>query len=202
MAFLHGFGMGLLMMFFIGPVFFYLLQTSLHYGSRSGMAAAIGIFVSDVTAVTLCYFWASKLFEGERNEFWLSVLGGAILVIFGLGYIIKPKMPGSKPVKPKRLDYAGFFTKAFLVNFVNPFVFLVWISIIGLANKTYDSQPEVIAFITAALTGVITTDTLKVLGCKYLRKIIEPVFLLKVYRVIGFALILFSFRLFWHAASL
>ncbi len=202
MAFLHGLGFGLAMMVFIGPVFFYLLKTSLQHGSRSGMAAAIGIFVSDVTAVVLCYFFARRLFEGGQNEFWLSIIGGTILIVFGLGYIFKPKLPSTKAIKINKSDYATFFTKAFLVNFVNPFVFLIWISIIGVGQNKYDTEHEVVVFLAAALIGVITTDTLKVLGCRYLRKVIEPAFLIKVYRVIGLFIVGFSLRLYWHAATL
>jgi threonine/homoserine/homoserine lactone efflux protein len=200
-AFLHGLGFGLLMMFFIGPVFFYLLQVSLQHGTRSGMAAAIGIFISDITAVVLCYFWAIKLFENPASKFWLSLVGGIILVFFGLGYIFKPKLPAANQATFKKADYAGFFTKAFLINFVNPFVFAVWTGMIGLAKSTYPSNNQVIVFMSAALLGIITTDSLKVFGSKYLKRVIEPHFLRKLYKGIGVLLIGFSIRLFIEAAK-
>lgn len=204
MSLVQGLLFGLAMMFFIGPVFFYLLQISLQHGTRSGIAAALGIVMSDATVIILCYFWASKLFENgsKQNELWLAIIGGAILVIFGLGYIFKPRIPASKTVAIKKMDYATFFTKAFLINFVNPFVFMVWIAMIGKAKLTYDSEYEVVIFLGAALFGIITTDTLKVFGAKYLRRVIEPHFLIKLYRVIGILLIVFSLRLFYHAISL
>lgn len=204
MAFVQGLGWGLLMMFFIGPVFFYLLQVSLEYGTKSGLSAAIGIVTSDAAVIVLCYFWASNLFENgtKQNEFWLAIAGGIILVVFGLGYIFKPKLPSKKGVTIKKRHYAAFFTKAFLINFVNPFVFVVWIAMIGKANLSYDSESEVITFLCAALLGIITTDTLKVLGSKYLRRVIEPHFLIKLYKGIGILLLLFSIRLFYHAVSL
>lgn len=204
MALLQGLGFGLLMMFFIGPVFFYLLQISLEHGTKSGIAAALGIVISDASVIFLCYFWASNLFQNgsKQNEFWLALIGGVILVVFGLGYIFKPKLPSNKPVTIKKMDYATFFTKAFLINFVNPFVFVVWIAMIGKAKLTYDTEYEVVVFLCAALLGIITTDTLKVLGSKYLRRIIEPHFLIKLYIGIGILLVIFSLRLFYHAISL
>ena len=147
MAFLHGFGFGLAMMFFIGPVFFYLVQVSLQHGTKSGMAAAIGIFVSDITAVILCYFWAIKLFEAESSKLWLSIIGGVILFIFGLNYIFKPKLPVNQPLSLGTKHYATFFTKAFLINFVNPFVFAVWTAMVGVAKSTYDSNHSVVVFL-------------------------------------------------------
>ncbi len=204
MVVLEGLLLGLAMMLFIGPVFFYLLQISLEHGARSGIAAALGIVISDATVIVLCYFWASKLFESgsQQNELWLSIIGGIILIVFGLGYIFKPKVPANKPVTIKKLDYATFFTKAFLINFVNPFVFLVWIAMIGRAKITCESEQEVVAYLSAALLGIITTDSLKVYGSKYLRRVIEPHFLIKVYKWIGVLLTLFSLRLFYHALSL
>mgnify|MGYP003694997399 CR=1 FL=1 len=205
MSVVQGLLFGSAMMFFIGPVFFYLLQTSLEHGTKSGIAAAIGIVMSDAIVIILCYFWASKLFENgtQQNEFWLAVVGGIILVVFGLGYIFKPKLPGATTmtVKKKR-DYATFFTKAFLINFVNPFVFMVWIAMIGKAKLSYDTEYEVVMFLCAALLGIITTDTLKVFGSKYLRRVIEPHFLIKLYRAIGILLLAFSARLFYHAFTL
>ncbi|MCO4818123.1 MAG: LysE family transporter [Bacteroidetes bacterium] len=201
MSVVQGLLFGLAMMFFIGPVFFYLLQISLEHGTRSGISAAIGIVMSDAAVIILCYFWASKLFENgtKQNEFWLAVVGGAILVVFGLGYIFKPKLPGTTVRVKKKRDYVTFFTKAFLINFVNPFVFMVWIAMIGKAKLSYDTEYKVVMFLCAALLGIITTDTLKVFGSKYLRRVIEPHFLIKLYKGIGILLIAFSLRLFYHA---
>ena len=46
MAFLKGYGIGLAMVIFIGPVFFTLLKTTLKYGMTGGMLAAAGIITS------------------------------------------------------------------------------------------------------------------------------------------------------------
>ncbi|MFT7591406.1 MAG: threonine/homoserine/homoserine lactone efflux protein [bacterium] len=204
MALFEGLLLGLAMMLFIGPVFFYLLQISLEHGTKSGISAAIGIVVSDASVIILCYFWASKLFKNEskQNELWLAIIGGIVLVVFGLGYIFKPKLPANKPISIKKIDYATFFTKAFLINFVNPFVFVVWIAMIGSAKLAYDTEQEVVIFLCAALFGIITTDSLKVYGSKYLKRIIEPHFLIKLYKGIGILLIVFSLRLFYHAITL
>ena len=40
----------------LGPGFFALLQTSIHRGFRAGMCLSIGIFLSDVFVLLLCYF--------------------------------------------------------------------------------------------------------------------------------------------------
>jgi len=76
---------------------------------------------------------------------------------------------------------------------------MVWIAMIGKAKLSYDTEYKVVMFLCAALLGIITTDTLKVFGSKYLRRVIEPHFLIKLYKGIGILLIAFSLRLFYHA---
>ena len=55
MAIWQGFLFGLGMVIFIGPVFFYLMETAINNGTKLGMAAAMGIYISDMVAAVLCY---------------------------------------------------------------------------------------------------------------------------------------------------
>jgi threonine/homoserine/homoserine lactone efflux protein len=88
-----------------------------------------------------------------------------------------------------------------LVNFVNPFVFLVWISVIGLARGKYGAGQELWIFLGAALLGILTTDTLKVIFADKIKPLIQPKFLLRAYQVIGIVLIGFGIRLVWFAST-
>ncbi len=56
-----GFTFGLLLAVMLGPVFFTLLQTSLHEGFKAGVHLAIGVLISDATLIALCYFFASLI---------------------------------------------------------------------------------------------------------------------------------------------
>ena len=202
MAFLDGYLWGLAMVVFIGPVFFTLLQGALQYGFKSGFAVALGIFISDVVAVAICYLGAGtaeSFFKNTSNQFYIALMGAAILLGMGLKYLIKPSLKTEAQIELKTADYLSFFIKGFLVNFVNPFVFLVWISLIGFKSVKYDFESDLFIFLTAALLGILTTDTLKAAFAHKIKDFLKPTFLLWTYRVIGGLLVIFGMRLLYNA---
>lgn len=199
MAFLEGFLVGLGMIIFIGPVFFTLLKSALNYGVAAGMMVALGIFTSDVVCIGLCSFGAIPFFKNPDNQFWLALGGSAILFTLGIKYLLRPNVNTEPDVKLKAGHYTTYFAKGFLVNFVNPFVFIVWISIIGLGQAKHGSGEDLWIFLGAALLGIFLTDTTKVLFASKIKKLIQPTFLKKAYQVIGIVLIGFGIRLLWFA---
>ena len=199
MAFLEGFLIGLGMIVFIGPVFFTLINSALNYGFWAGMMVAMGIFISDVLCVGLCAFGAIPFFKNPLNQHWLAIAGSVILFGIGLKYLIKPDVNVDKELKLKAGHYTAYFAKGFLVNFVNPFVFLVWISVIGLAQLKYGEDADLWVFLGAALLAIILTDTTKVIFAHRIKNLIKPKFLLKAYQVIGVVMLGFGFRLLYFA---
>lgn len=199
MAFVEGLGVGLAMVVFIGPVFFTLLKSALNYGFWAGMMVALGIFISDVVCVVLCSFGAIPFFEGAENQFYLAAVGSIILLGLGLKYLLKPNVNVDGQVKLHAGHYTAYFTKGFLVNFVNPFVFLVWISVIGFGQGKYGSGQDLWIFLTAALVGILLTDSLKVVFADKIKKLIQPRVLLRAYQIIGVILVGFAGRLVWYA---
>ncbi len=195
MVFFEGFLIGLAMVVFIGPVFFTLLKSALNYGFWAGMMVALGIFFSDVVCVGLCSFGAIPFFENTENQFYLAIGGSVILFGLGLKYLFKPNVNVDEQVKLHAGHYTAYFTKGFLVNFVNPFVFLVWISVIGLAQGKYGNSDDLWIFLGAALVAILVTDSLKVVFADRIKKFIQPKFLLRAYQVIGVMLIGFGVRL-------
>lgn len=201
MVFFEGFLIGLAMVVFIGPVFFTLLKSALNYGFWAGMMVALGIFFSDVVCVGLCSFGAIPFFENTENQFYLAIGGSVILFGLGLKYLFKPNVNVDEQVKLHAGHYTAYFTKGFLVNFVNPFVFLVWISVIGLAQGKYGNSDDLWIFLGAALFAILVTDSLKVVFADHIKKFIQPKFLLRAYQVIGVVLIGFGVRLLAFALS-
>lgn len=197
MAILKGFLAGLGMVVFIGPVFFTLLKASLQHGVLPGMLVAWGIFISDVVCVALCSFGALPFFENEENQVWLALIGSIILLGIGFSYLLKPNVEVKEKGKFNPAQLSSFFAKGYLVNFVNPFVFLVWIAVIGYAQKEFGQGEGTYQFLSAALFGILTTDSLKVVFARRLKPLIKPAILLKVYRVIGLIMIVFGGRLIW-----
>ncbi|MDZ4846287.1 MAG: LysE family transporter [Chitinophagales bacterium] len=201
MAFLKGYGIGLAMVIFIGPVFFTVLKSTLKYGIAGGMTVAAGIIASDLLCVVLCSFGAIPFFKNPENQLGLAIAGCFILFGLGLKYLLFPKVNTESGELPRAADYTAFFAKGFLVNFVNPFVFLVWVGVIGVARAEYGVTLNLFLFLSAVLLGIFTTDILKVIFAHRLKAFIRPDSLKNIYRVIGIVLIAFGIRMMWYAQT-
>lgn len=197
MALLSGYLVGLAMVVFIGPVFFTLLQTTLREGRLAGWMVALGIFISDIVAVAICLPGA-RFLDDKANEMYISLAGAAILLGFGAMYIIKPNTDTSAVTKSVT-GLVAAFSRGFLVNFVNPFVFGVWLAVIANAGQEFGFGTDLYLFLGASLLGILTTDTLKVLLAHRIKNLIEPKRLKQVYRVIGIVLVGFGIRLLVYA---
>lgn len=194
-ALIEGLLIGLGMIVFIGPVFFTLLQSSLQHGFKAGFSVALGILISDVVCVVLCYWGALAFFKDETNQFWLAIVGAVLLFVMGGKYILFPNLKTEYKFDFSNKYYLSFFTKGFAVNFINPFVFIVWVGIITYANETFDAVNHVYAYLAAALLGIFITDTLKAILADKLKRVIQPKFLLKAYKIMGVLLIGFAIRM-------
>lgn len=197
MAFLKGFGTGLAMIVFLGPVFFTLLKTTLNNGLKGGMLVAAGIIASDIICVFLCSFGAIPFFKNPDNQLWLGIAGFVILCGLGLKYLFKPAVYSENNHNIPSGNAATFFAKGFVVNFVNPFVFLVWIGVIGFARMKYGLTWELAVFLFAVLLAIFTTDILKVVFAHRIKSLLKPEYLRNTYRVIGIVLIIFGVRMLW-----
>ena len=51
----NGFKLGIVLSFLIGPVFFTIIQTSIERGFRNGVFVAMGVSLSDILYVAICY---------------------------------------------------------------------------------------------------------------------------------------------------
>ena len=200
MALTEGILTGLSLALLIGPVMFTLVQASLKYGFKGGMAVAIGIIVSDVIAVVICFYGAIPFFNDSYNQFWIALGGGIILLGLGLKYLLKPDYFTPEDYKPGTKDFGNLFTKGFLVNFVNPFVFIVWIGLITYAKEKYPDG--LMIYLCMVLLGIFLTDSLKAFFAGKVKSLLAPKRLRRIYHVIGILMIVFSIRLFWHAAVL
>jgi threonine/homoserine/homoserine lactone efflux protein len=111
--------------------------------------------------------------------------------VLGLRYYFKPSLKTEgKEIKLKASKYVGFFTKGFVVNFVNPFVFTVWFGYITIAQNKYDDYNDQVLFLTAALIGIFSTDILKAAFAHLLKIFLRIDWLTRIYKIIGIILIL------------
>ena len=196
---LKGVMTGLILSIMLGPAFFLLLETSLKKGIRAAVSLDLGVLVSDLLYIGIAYFFyneVSSLTESE-NKGWLQVIGGVVLIIYGLITALK-KNPGDikadfiqKVHNPR--DYWFLFLKGFFLNIVNPMVIFYWFGVITIAAaKIEDGSSHVFMFITVILITFFSIDLLKIVGAKKLRPFITPYLLKKLNFFTGAILVIFG----------
>jgi|TARA_B110000879_G_scaffold70409_1_gene98349 threonine/homoserine/homoserine lactone efflux protein len=192
--FLEGYLIGLAMIVFIGPVFFTLLQSALRFGKLSGTMVAFGIIVSDIVCILIYFFGLNSIELPAYFNNIVAAIGALVLIALGLKYLLQ-KPPNSEVVFASTLNLVSSFTNGFLVNFVNPFVFVVWAGIVLFAKESYSTPTEVQVHLIGVLAGIITTDLLKVLLADKIKPFLKPKILEKTTRFFGIVMIGFAFRL-------
>jgi threonine/homoserine/homoserine lactone efflux protein len=201
MAFLNGIGFGMILAVLIGPVFFSLLQTSLHKGVKAGTLMAAGVVISDAFYIFICYMGLSQLFENAKFQDWLGLIGGCIMLVFGIAALLK-KVKAQPAVEARLVSLNKgefhYLAKGFVLNFINPFAIAIWISAVQLGVSQY-ALPNSLWFFTGILTTVFLTDFAKVMIACRLQNILTQGMLLWMNRVAGIGLILFGLRLIFFA---
>ncbi len=193
------FGMGLMLA--MGPVFFTIIQTSLQRGFRTAILVATGVILSDTFYVALASFGLSQFLDSEEFKLSLAIGGGAIM--FGYGLVLffrKTESRGFTDVSWNG-NALKYLVKGWLINFLNPFVFVFWIGVAGLAHVDYGSvHLDKIAFFSGIIAMVYTSDILKSYLANQLRSVVTTSLISKFNKALGIFLIasgiwLFSFAL-------
>lgn len=191
--FLEGLFLGVPLMFLVGPVLLTLLQASLGYGARAGFAVAIGITVSDLVYLVLCYFVVRRIPLDALPQGTIRWCGGIFLVVFGIvSFFQHPTLNKEVPdlVFKTWLISAG---KGFLVNFVNPFVLVFWLSTMSMATARHGFAPSDIAlYFSGTVLVVFGSDTAKAFLANQLKRHLTDARLLWINRLAGTGLFLYG----------
>ena len=190
---LLGYATGLSLVILVGPVLLVLLTNTLGRGPKAGLLVALGIFVSDILAVALTLVGIGALMEQPHFKRTVALLGAIVLLGMGIRYLIAPGLRKAGKISTSTLT--GAFVQGFLVNFVNPFVFMVWIGIITAARATWGTTGSLYLYVSGTLLGILTLDLLKVVLAGHLAPFLRRRGFIVLRRVSGGALILFSVRL-------
>lgn len=201
MAIWNGVILGLLLATLIGPVFFALIQTSIQKGPVAGLFMAMGISLSDICYIVITFLGVSQILNNEDLFLWMGLIGGAIMIGFGLVSILKPVpyFSGRQTIRTGKTALAKEVLKGFLLNGINPSVLLFWIGISSLATVKHQySHGEAILFFSAILVTVLLTDILKIFAANKLKFLLTPKTMKFLNSIVGVALVLFGLRLFWE----
>lgn len=189
---LSGFTFGLALAFMLGPVFFTLLQTSLQEGVRAGLSLAIGVILSDISLIGICFLFATQVKTMNQHEETMGIIGGIVLCAFGLFQLLKKPKTGELQDRKKAV-HAAYLFKGFLLNTLNPMVLLFWLSVVGIVSlRSHYTAADVWAFFGAVIVTVFGTDLLKVLGAGRLKRLLTEKVIRRMNLVTGIILIAFG----------
>ena len=196
-AVISGIGIGIVLTFLTGPVFFALIKTSIERGFHAGVFLALGVVSSDVVFVGSILF-GSQLFEvSAETKTIAGVIGSIILFVVGIRYIFKKAKVNYDNVAPTGLKRTGYFLKGFLMCIFNPAILFHWITVIGTASTIYHNSVHHRAFKIGIMFMTILVvqfglDTTKAFYANKLRDKISEKFVHRLNEVAGIALIIAS----------
>ncbi len=192
---LSGITFGLILAIMLGPVFFALLQTSLHEGFKAGAFLAFGVLMSDAALIGICYFFAAQLNLLEQNKMVMGLLGGGLLIGFGLVNFFK-KIKVKEVDDDKKTVHAKFIVQGFFLNIFNPAVLLFWLGVIGIVTlKEHYTRIHTAVFFSTLLLTVFSTDLLKSFISHRIKAFLKEQVIIWINRIVGFALIAFGLHM-------
>lgn len=190
--------LGLALAVLVGPAFFALIQTSIHRGFVPAVILSVGIFLSDLTLVVLCYLGFLNMAEAEENKILFGMISGSILIVFGVvTFNRKPEIIDENniknPIKIKTPGPLTYLLKGYFMNIANPSVWFFWLVVSFPVSTNFSSDKNLaILFFSGTLGSILITDILK----SYLARKTKSLFTVKhqhlLNQIVGVLLVVFG----------
>lgn len=202
-AILSGMTLGLVLALSVGPVIFTVIKQSLNNGHTGGFSFVAGVWLSDIVLVFISNIfseWVSGLLQYKRT---IGIVGSIFLISMGVIYIFFKKVTlqsGQDQNKKKfrKRDVAKIFSSGFLINTLNPNVFIFWLGIATAFGGKFELWQRIIIF-SVCLGVNIIADILKVILAGRLRRKLTFHTIGIINKVSGTLLIAFGIALFYGA---
>lgn len=162
-------GIALSLFFSFGPAFFGLIQNSIEHGFRRAMAFAIGVSVSDVVVVSLMLTVLKNVdMEAVIHNVYVALIGGVGIAAMGVytfrkkGRVRRDKSGRLHLISDGKVGRRHIMLHGFLLNFLNPFIWVYWISVIALLSGEVGLHgTERYVFFAGLLGATLGCDLLK-----------------------------------------
>jgi threonine/homoserine/homoserine lactone efflux protein len=199
---ISGIGLGIVLSFATGPVFFALLKTSIEKGFHAGISLAGGVLMSDVIYVSLALYGSSFIQFENEYRYVIGLTGAAVMMGIGFFYLFKKvKINYDNNTSTKR--NTGYFFKGFLMCIFNPSLLIYWItvtsSIISVTGEIQTQQ--VFPFFGSILITQFSMDSVKAYYANKLRYKIKERTIVLLNRVAGSLIMIFALKLVYDLLS-
>jgi threonine/homoserine/homoserine lactone efflux protein len=205
---IKGLLLGLILSISLGPVIFAILKQSITNGRRAGYIFVAGVSTSDIALLLIANIFTSIFLLVLDHKAFIAMAGAGFLLLLGLYTLFFKKIKieydekGEEKVFRKR-DYLGIYISGFLMNTLNPSVFIFWFAwtaAIG-ASAAETNNPVQYKFLVFAtcLVFLLLSDFIKVALASRLRPSLTEKNLIWINRLSAIIILVFSAALFWGA---
>jgi threonine/homoserine/homoserine lactone efflux protein len=134
---IRGLAAGLIIAAPVGPVNLLCVRRTIEKGWKSGLLSGLGAAVADTAYGAIAGFGISLVIQALiREEFWIRVIGGILLMGIGVAYYRRP--PRSLDAGEDNSSANSDFVSAFVLNATNPttvFSFLAVLATLGVGQQ-------------------------------------------------------------------
>ena len=205
---IKGLLLGLILSISLGPVIFAILKQSITNGRKAGYIFVAGVSTSDIGLLLIANIFTSIFLLVLDHKAFIAMAGAGFLLLLGLYTLFFKKIKieydekGEEKVFRKR-DYLGIYISGFLMNTLNPSVFIFWFAwtaAIG-ASAAETNNPVQYKFLVFAtcLVFLLLSDFIKVALASMLRPSLTEKNLIWINRLSAIIILVFSAALFWGA---
>lgn len=202
---ISGLLLGLLLAVLAGPVFFLIMNVSLHKGFTYAAYIASGVLLSDVIFIFIAYFGSNFILLLSENRFWAGIGSAILLAGFGIALVVKKTdIPGEAITLQDKLTAPYIYIlKGFMINAMNPTVLFFWIGVAGSVSvKEEYTVQHLLVFYSTILITIFGTDLLKAYIAHRIKKFMTARVLVFLNRLCGITLIGFAIYTFVRAVML
>jgi len=202
---IKGLLLGLILSISLGPVIFAILKQSLTNGRSAGYIFVAGVSTSDIGLLLIANIFTSIFVLVLDHKAFIAMAGAGFLLLLGLYTLFfkKIKIEADEMWEEKifrKRDYLGIYISGFLMNTLNPSVFIFWFAwtaAIGAsaAETNNPIQYKVIVFSTC-LIFLLLSDLIKVALASRLRPSLTEKNLIWINRLSAIIILVFSAALF------
>ena len=205
---IKGLLLGLILSISLGPVIFAILKQSITNGRKAGYLFVAGVSTSDIGLLLIANIFTNIFLLVLDHKAFIAMAGAGFLLLLGLYTLFFKKIKieydekGEEKVFRKR-DYLGIYISGFLMNTLNPSVFIFWFAwtaAIG-ASAAETNNPVQYKFLVFAtcLVFLLLSDLIKVALASRLRPSLTEKNLIWINRLSAIIILVFSAALFWGA---
>ncbi len=173
-AIINGLMLGCILALSVGPVIFTVIKQSLNNGHTGGFSFVAGVWISDIVLVVISNAFSALVSELLEYKAIIGYIGSAFLVIMGVFYLFFKKVTlrtdaDLKLARFRKRDILKILSSGFLINTLNPSVFIFWLGTATALATKFSFQQRIIIF-AVCLALNIAADIFKVLLAGKLRK--------------------------------